>query len=155
MHIVPPADFKYFKAPFLRDFWHLNVAMMTSNNALVPYPDKHDILVPNPLDWPWDAGYDRGQGHLSLTAIVCDSDLHIPLLGLVIHSHYIPACLLISPIRSRTPTTYNSANIPGHSNTQISIQMAEKPSRTTIPHSPQAESPCLWEEACLHHVLER
>ncbi|KIM58534.1 glycosyltransferase family 39 protein [Scleroderma citrinum Foug A] len=50
---LPPADVKYYKSPFLRDFWHLNVAMMTSNNALVPDPDKHDILASNPLDWPW------------------------------------------------------------------------------------------------------
>lgn len=51
--IVPPADVKYYKSSFLRDFWHLNVAMMTSNNALVPDPDKHDILASSPLDWPW------------------------------------------------------------------------------------------------------
>jgi dolichyl-phosphate-mannose-protein mannosyltransferase len=27
--------------------------MMTSNNALVPDPDKEDILASQPLDWPW------------------------------------------------------------------------------------------------------
>jgi dolichyl-phosphate-mannose-protein mannosyltransferase len=27
--------------------------MMTSNNALIPDPDKEDILASNPLDWPW------------------------------------------------------------------------------------------------------
>ena len=43
---------KLYKSPFLRDFWHLNVAMATSNNALVPDPDKEDILASKPLDWP-------------------------------------------------------------------------------------------------------
>ncbi|KAH7906103.1 glycosyltransferase family 39 protein [Hygrophoropsis aurantiaca] len=50
---LPPADVKFYKSPFLRDFWHLNVAMMTSNNALVPDPDKEDILASSPTDWPW------------------------------------------------------------------------------------------------------
>ena len=36
----------------MRDFWHLNVAMMTSNNALIPDPDKEDILASTPTDWP-------------------------------------------------------------------------------------------------------
>jgi dolichyl-phosphate-mannose-protein mannosyltransferase len=49
---VPPGDTKYYRSPFLRDFWHLNVAMMTSNNALIPDPDKEDILASAPLDWP-------------------------------------------------------------------------------------------------------
>jgi dolichyl-phosphate-mannose-protein mannosyltransferase len=44
---------KLYKSPFLRDFWHLNVAMMTSNNALVPDPDKEDILASKPFDWPF------------------------------------------------------------------------------------------------------
>lgn len=26
---------------------------MTSNNALIPDPDKEDILASKPLDWPW------------------------------------------------------------------------------------------------------
>jgi dolichyl-phosphate-mannose-protein mannosyltransferase len=43
---------KHIRSPFLRDFWHLNVAMMTSNNALVPDPDKEDILASKPWDWP-------------------------------------------------------------------------------------------------------
>ena len=34
--VVPAGDQKLYKSPFFRDFWHLNVAMMTSNNALVP-----------------------------------------------------------------------------------------------------------------------
>ncbi|KAJ7183272.1 glycosyltransferase family 39 protein [Mycena filopes] len=50
---LPTADFKSFKSPFLRDFWHLNVAMMNSNNALVPDPDKEDILASKPFDWPF------------------------------------------------------------------------------------------------------
>ncbi|KAJ6577541.1 glycosyltransferase family 39 protein [Mycena capillaripes] len=50
---LPPADIKHFKSPFLRDFWHLNVAMMNSNNALVPDPDKEDILASVPFDWPF------------------------------------------------------------------------------------------------------
>jgi dolichyl-phosphate-mannose-protein mannosyltransferase len=51
--LVPPADVKYRRSPFLRDFWHLNVAMMTSNNALIPDPDKEDILASKPFDWPF------------------------------------------------------------------------------------------------------
>ncbi|KAJ7482949.1 glycosyltransferase family 39 protein [Mycena galericulata] len=50
---LPVADIKFFKSPFLYDFWHLNVAMMTSNNALVPDPDKEDILASKPFDWPF------------------------------------------------------------------------------------------------------
>ncbi|KAG0265929.1 Protein O-mannosyltransferase 2 [Actinomortierella ambigua] len=41
-----------YKSSFWRNFWHLNVAMMTSNNALVPDPDKEDILSSNPSQWP-------------------------------------------------------------------------------------------------------
>ncbi|KDQ61319.1 glycosyltransferase family 39 protein [Jaapia argillacea MUCL 33604] len=50
---LPAGDAKFYKSPFLRDFIHLNVAMMTSNNALVPDPDKEDILASKPTDWPW------------------------------------------------------------------------------------------------------
>ncbi|KAH7107680.1 glycosyltransferase family 39 protein [Auriculariales sp. MPI-PUGE-AT-0066] len=50
---LPMAEAKAFRSPFLRDFWHLNIAMMTSNNALVPDPDKEDILASKPLDWPF------------------------------------------------------------------------------------------------------
>ncbi|KAJ7716821.1 glycosyltransferase family 39 protein [Mycena maculata] len=50
---LPAGETKYYKSPFLRDFWHLNVAMMTSNNALVPDPDKEDILASKPYDWPF------------------------------------------------------------------------------------------------------
>ena len=51
--LVPPGDTKYYRSAFLRDFWHLNVAMMTSNNALIPDPDKEDILASKPFDWPF------------------------------------------------------------------------------------------------------
>ncbi|PFH46089.1 glycosyltransferase family 39 protein [Amanita thiersii Skay4041] len=50
---LPPGDTKFYRSPFLRDFWHLNVAMMTSNNALIPDPDKEDILASKPTDWPF------------------------------------------------------------------------------------------------------
>ena len=49
---MPPGETKLYRSSFLRDFWHLNVAMMTSNNALVPDPDKEDILASAPTDWP-------------------------------------------------------------------------------------------------------
>lgn len=50
---LPAGNAKLYKSPFWKDFWHLNVAMMTSNNALVPDPDKEDILASQPTDWPW------------------------------------------------------------------------------------------------------
>lgn len=50
---MPAGDAKLYKSPFLSDFWHLNVAMMTSNNALVPDPDKEDILASPPFAWPF------------------------------------------------------------------------------------------------------
>jgi dolichyl-phosphate-mannose--protein O-mannosyl transferase len=51
-YTVPSGEMKFYRSPFLRDFWHLNVAMMTSNNALIPDPDKEDILASLPTDWP-------------------------------------------------------------------------------------------------------
>lgn len=51
--IVPAGNAKLYKSPFWRDFVHLNVAMWTSNNALVPDPDKEDILASQPFDWPF------------------------------------------------------------------------------------------------------
>lgn len=51
--IVPAGDQKLYKSPFFRDFWHLNVAMMTSNNALVPDQDKEDAISSLPFDWPF------------------------------------------------------------------------------------------------------
>ncbi len=50
---LPAGDMKLYKSPFLRDFWHLNVAMMTSNNALVPDADKEDTIASGPLEWPF------------------------------------------------------------------------------------------------------
>lgn len=50
--LVPPSDPGAYKSPFLRDFIHLNVAMMTSNNALVPDPDKQDDLASKFWQWP-------------------------------------------------------------------------------------------------------
>ena len=50
---LPPGNKKLYKSSFLNDFWHLNVAMMMSNNALIPNPDKEDILASKPLDWPF------------------------------------------------------------------------------------------------------
>ncbi|KIV98573.1 uncharacterized protein PV09_09637 [Verruconis gallopava] len=49
---LPAADAGAYKSPFLRDFIHLNVAMMTSNNALVPDPDKQDDLASSFWQWP-------------------------------------------------------------------------------------------------------
>ncbi|KAK8107726.1 protein o-mannosyl transferase [Apiospora kogelbergensis] len=48
----PPADPGKYKSPFFHDFIHLNVAMMTSNNALVPDPDKQDDLASQWWQWP-------------------------------------------------------------------------------------------------------
>ncbi|RPB26310.1 dolichyl-phosphate-mannose-protein mannosyltransferase 2 [Terfezia boudieri ATCC MYA-4762] len=50
--LLPKADRKAFRSPFFRDFIHLNVAMMTSNNALVPDPDKQDDLASQWWQWP-------------------------------------------------------------------------------------------------------
>ncbi|KAI1323812.1 glycosyltransferase family 39 protein [Xylariaceae sp. FL0255] len=49
---LPPGDPGKYKSPFLHDFIHLNVAMMTSNNALVPDPDKQDDLASQWWQWP-------------------------------------------------------------------------------------------------------
>ncbi|KAF2097867.1 dolichyl phosphate-D-mannose:protein O-D-mannosyltransferas-like protein [Rhizodiscina lignyota] len=49
---LPAGDPGSYKSPFLRDFIHLNVAMMTSNNALVPDPDKQDDLASHFWQWP-------------------------------------------------------------------------------------------------------
>jgi hypothetical protein len=50
---VPKGNQKMYRSPFFRDFWHLNVAMMTSNNALVPDAEKADSLASSPVDWPF------------------------------------------------------------------------------------------------------
>lgn len=49
---VPPGDPGVYKSPFFHDFVHLNVAMLTSNNALVPDPDKQDDLASQWWQWP-------------------------------------------------------------------------------------------------------
>ncbi|KAF2710994.1 glycosyltransferase family 39 protein [Pleomassaria siparia CBS 279.74] len=49
---LPAGDPGSYKSPFLQDFIHLNVAMMTSNNALVPDPDKQDDLASEFWQWP-------------------------------------------------------------------------------------------------------
>lgn len=52
LNVVPPGEAKNYRSPFLRDFIHLNVAMSTSNNALVPDPDKQDDLASQFWQWP-------------------------------------------------------------------------------------------------------
>ncbi|EXJ76603.1 dolichyl-phosphate-mannose-protein mannosyltransferase [Cladophialophora psammophila CBS 110553] len=49
---LPPGNAANYRSPFLKDFIHLNVAMMTSNNALVPDPDKQDDLASKFWQWP-------------------------------------------------------------------------------------------------------
>lgn len=49
---MPASDPGSYKSPFFHDFVHLNVAMMTSNNALVPDPDKQDDLASMWWQWP-------------------------------------------------------------------------------------------------------
>jgi dolichyl-phosphate-mannose-protein mannosyltransferase len=50
--VVPASKANQYRSPFLRDFVHLNVAMLTSNNALVPDPDKQDDLASQAWQWP-------------------------------------------------------------------------------------------------------
>ncbi|CUS20781.1 LAQU0S01e14510g1_1 [Lachancea quebecensis] len=47
-----PADFQYPKLNFIKNFIHLNLAMMATNNALVPDPDKLDTLASSAWQWP-------------------------------------------------------------------------------------------------------
>lgn len=47
-----PADFKLPKTRFLRDFIQLNLAMMATNNALIPDFDKQDDLASSAWEWP-------------------------------------------------------------------------------------------------------
>lgn len=49
---LPPAPPNAYKTRFLRDFVALNVAMWSSNNALIPDLDKYDSLTSTPLEWP-------------------------------------------------------------------------------------------------------
>lgn len=48
----PPADFKLPKTRFIRDFIQLNLAMMATNNALVPDNEKQDDLASSAWQWP-------------------------------------------------------------------------------------------------------
>ncbi|KAL3229073.1 Dolichyl-phosphate-mannose--protein mannosyltransferase 2 [Nakaseomyces bracarensis] len=45
-------DFHYPGSGFLKDFIHLNLAMMATNNALVPEEDKFDYLASSAWEWP-------------------------------------------------------------------------------------------------------
>lgn len=47
-----PADFKLPRTRFMRDFIQLNLAMMATNNALVPDHDKLDDLASASWEWP-------------------------------------------------------------------------------------------------------
>ncbi|GME80072.1 unnamed protein product [Ambrosiozyma monospora] len=48
----PPEDFKLPRTKFLKDFIQLNIAMMATNNALVPDPEKQDDLSSQAWQWP-------------------------------------------------------------------------------------------------------
>jgi dolichyl-phosphate-mannose-protein mannosyltransferase len=48
----PPEDFKLPKTSFYKDFIQLNIAMMATNNALVPDHEKQDDLASNWWQWP-------------------------------------------------------------------------------------------------------
>ncbi|CCF57765.1 hypothetical protein KAFR_0D01190 [Kazachstania africana CBS 2517] len=47
-----PDDFEYPKTNFLKDFIHLNLAMMATNNALIPDSEKFDTLGSSAWEWP-------------------------------------------------------------------------------------------------------
>ncbi|ORZ02397.1 Dolichyl-phosphate-mannose-protein mannosyltransferase-domain-containing protein [Syncephalastrum racemosum] len=49
---LPPAPRDTYQSRFLSDFWQLNTAMWRSNNALIPDPDKDDLLTSTPTQWP-------------------------------------------------------------------------------------------------------
>ncbi|CAZ80470.1 unnamed protein product [Tuber melanosporum] len=90
---LPNADVKAFRSPFLRDFIHLNVAMMTSNNALVPDPDKQDDLASAYWQWPilhvglrmcsWDDGIVK-YFLLGNPMVYWGSTLALPLFSLLV-----------------------------------------------------------------------
>jgi dolichyl-phosphate-mannose-protein mannosyltransferase len=48
----PARDFKLPKTNFFKDFVQLNLAMMATNNALIPDPDKQDNLASQAWQWP-------------------------------------------------------------------------------------------------------
>lgn len=45
-------DFEFPRASFFKDFIYLNLAMMSTNNALVTDPDKLDRLASDAWEWP-------------------------------------------------------------------------------------------------------
>lgn len=47
-----PESFKFPKTNFFKDFIHLNLAMMATNNALIPETDKLDHLTSAAWQWP-------------------------------------------------------------------------------------------------------
>lgn len=49
---LPGPDFKLPKTNFFKDFIQLNLAMMATNNALIPDPDKQDDLASKFWQWP-------------------------------------------------------------------------------------------------------
>ncbi|KAI8067101.1 Dolichyl-phosphate-mannose-protein mannosyltransferase-domain-containing protein [Gongronella butleri] len=49
---LPPAPRGSLKSDFFHDLWTVNVGMWTTNNALIPDPDKNDILSSTPSEWP-------------------------------------------------------------------------------------------------------
>lgn len=48
----PPDNFKLPKTKFIKDFIQLNLAMMATNNALVPDEEKQDDLASSFWEWP-------------------------------------------------------------------------------------------------------
>ncbi|KAJ7674387.1 hypothetical protein B0H14DRAFT_2656663 [Mycena olivaceomarginata] len=48
---MPAGDVKYFRPLFWSDLWPLDVAMMIVNSALIPDPNKKDVLASRPFDW--------------------------------------------------------------------------------------------------------
>ncbi|CAL9738010.1 dolichyl-phosphate-mannose--protein mannosyltransferase 2 [Monosporozyma servazzii] len=49
---LPGDDFRYPKTNFIKDFIHLNLAMMATNNALIPETEKFDYLASSAWEWP-------------------------------------------------------------------------------------------------------
>ena len=47
-----PEDFKFPKTPFIKDFIFLNLAMIATNNALIPDSEKFDRLASRAWEWP-------------------------------------------------------------------------------------------------------
>lgn len=49
---LPDENFRYPKTNFIKDFIHLNLAMMATNNALIPDCEKLDYLASSAWEWP-------------------------------------------------------------------------------------------------------